>query len=68
MDRKLKAINSQITSMHYLEVIDWIKDKSEDFEEEITNSLNYFESDSDANDLKAKVDKRVKEIVKYNKK
>ena len=67
MDSKIKNITSNLTNMHYLEVIDWLKDKSNDFEREVVCSINYFES-SENNDLRAKVSKRVKEIIERNEK
>ena len=69
MNIKLKNITSQITNMHYLEVIDWLKDKSEDCEHEVLCSIQFFEDLGEDNDeLRSKVSEKVKEIIEYNEK
>mgnify|MGYP004443548559 CR=1 FL=1 len=69
MNYKLKNISNLITNMHYLEVIDWLKDKSEDYEYEISCSIDFFENECEDNeDLQAKVKKKIEGVIKYNKK
>ena len=69
MDTKLKNLSSSLTNMHYLEVIDWLKDKSEDFEKEVVASTEYFEHwCEDSEDLRSKVSKKIKAVLEGSEK
>ena len=69
MNYNLKNIINKTTNMHYLEVIDWIKDNSKDLSDQATFTVHFFESNfSEDEDLNEAVKQKVKEIIKYGKK
>ena len=67
MELKLKYITATPKNMHYLDVIDWIKDNALDIEHEVINTSYYFislnEKESE-DDLVTRVKKRVKAIIR----
>ena len=63
-----KNINKPIVSMNYLEVIDWIIDRSEACANEVESTTKFFEYETGNNDeIKYKVKSRVKEIIEHKK-
>ncbi|MCF0227528.1 MAG: hypothetical protein HUJ52_01775 [Malacoplasma sp.] len=68
MNLKLKQINIKTKNMNYLEVIDWIKGKSIDFEHEVIYANYFFQSrNEDEDDLVSKVKTCVKAIIDFHK-
>ena len=68
MDNKLNQLNSKTTSMHYLDVIEWIKNKAEDFEQEVLLVASFFfEKEQQEQDLLNKVKARVQAIFAVEK-
>ena len=65
----LKNINNITTNMHYLEVIDWIKDNSKDWSDQLTYTSQFFDTKSEEDDeLNEIVKQKVKKFIEFNEK